>query len=188
VDISGDEYVDSIGRGVVMATWADLPEPAAFDVYPLEEITAEKLRCVMQGVQCRDIYDLFRLTEDARMPLAELRPLFEAKARTKSLDPGRFAERFEGRVRSYRRRWGAIWPSRLHSRKWSGWSGDTFADRATSRPDETSGASNRLTEPGTARGWPYSAGAKDEPMARSERMADAPFRSGETPHRARVAP
>jgi predicted nucleotidyltransferase component of viral defense system len=105
VDLSGDEYVDSIRQGVVLATWADLPEPAAFDVYPLEEITAEKLRCVMQRMQCRDIYDLFRLTEDARMPLAELRPLFEAKARTKNLDPGGFAKCFEERIQSYRRSW-----------------------------------------------------------------------------------
>jgi predicted nucleotidyltransferase component of viral defense system len=105
VDLSGDEYVDSIRQGVVLATWADLPEPAAFDVYPLEEITAEKLRCVMQRMQCRDIYDLFRLSEDARMPLAELRPLFEAKARTKNLDPGGFAKCFEERIQSYRRSW-----------------------------------------------------------------------------------
>lgn len=105
VDLSGDEYVDSIRQGVVLATWADLPEPAAFDVYPLEEITAEKLRCVMQRMQCRDLYDLFRLTEDAGMSLAELRPLFEAKTRAKNIDPGRFAGRFEERVQSYRRAW-----------------------------------------------------------------------------------
>ncbi len=41
-----------------------------FDVYSLEEIAAEKLRCVIQRVQCRDLYDIFRLVKDTHVSLA----------------------------------------------------------------------------------------------------------------------
>jgi uncharacterized protein len=105
VDLSGDEYVESIGQRGILPIWEDLPESAPFDVYPLEEITAEKLRCVMQRSQCRDLYDLYRLTEDARMRLDELRPLFDAKAAAKHLDAGAFAEKFEERIERYRQGW-----------------------------------------------------------------------------------
>ncbi len=52
-----------------------------------------------------DLYDLFRLTEDAGLSLAEVRPLFERKARAKTLDPTTFAPRFEGRIERYSQRW-----------------------------------------------------------------------------------
>ena len=105
VDLSGDEYVESIAQRGILPIWADLPEAAVLDIYPLEEITAEKLRCVMQRSQCRDLYDLYRLTEDKGMHLEDLRPLFDAKAVAKHLDPGTFAEKFEERIERYRRAW-----------------------------------------------------------------------------------
>ncbi len=85
--------------------WPDLPDPVPFAVYPVEEIGAEKLRCVIQRVQCRDSYDLYRLTEDTEVSLAEVRQLFEQKARAQSLDPATFAQRFEDRVERYAQRW-----------------------------------------------------------------------------------
>jgi predicted nucleotidyltransferase component of viral defense system len=54
---------------------------------------------------CRDLYDLFRLTEDMRVSLAELQPLFERKTRAKGLDPSMFRDRFEYRIERYKRRW-----------------------------------------------------------------------------------
>jgi predicted nucleotidyltransferase component of viral defense system len=85
--------------------WSDLPEPVPFDVYPIDEITAEKLRCIIQRVQCRDIYDLFRLVDDMGVSLDEVRPLFERKAEAKGLDPATFAERFDDRLGRYKDRW-----------------------------------------------------------------------------------
>ncbi len=85
--------------------WPDLPAPVAFSVYPLEEISAEKLRCIIQRVQCRDLYDLWRLTEDKGVVLDEVIPLFERKARSKGLDPASFRDRFEDRIDRYKRRW-----------------------------------------------------------------------------------
>jgi uncharacterized protein len=108
LDISDSEVVESIQQRTIMrGGWSDLPEPIPFDVYPIEEITAEKLRCVIQRVQCRDLYDLFRMTDDLGVSLAEVRPLFERKARSKNLDPGIFAERFEDRTGRYKDRWEA---------------------------------------------------------------------------------
>lgn len=106
LDLAVDEHVETVARGTMLdGMWSDLPEPAAFDVYPLDEITAEKLRCVVQRVQCRDLYDLYRLTEDLKVDLRELTGLFHSKARAKSIDPALFPTRFEERTGKYEERW-----------------------------------------------------------------------------------
>jgi predicted nucleotidyltransferase component of viral defense system len=105
LDIASDEHVESVERRTIRDIWPDLPDPVAFEVYSIEEITAEKLRCVIQRVQCRDLYDLFRLTEDMNVSLAEVRPLFERKTRAKGLDPDAFRGRVEDRIERYRQRW-----------------------------------------------------------------------------------
>lgn len=105
LDIAGDEYVEAIEQGTVREVWADLPSIAPFDVYSLDEIGAEKLRCVIQRVQCRDLYDLFRLSDDLNVSLAVIRTIFERKCRAKGLDPGLFRDRFESRIERYRRHW-----------------------------------------------------------------------------------
>lgn len=93
-------------RGSILdGVWNDLPEAVPLDVYPLTEIGAEKLRCVIQRVQCRDLYDLFRLAEDLQLSLAEIRPLFESKTAAKGLDPRMFGERFVDRIERYEGRW-----------------------------------------------------------------------------------
>jgi predicted nucleotidyltransferase component of viral defense system len=61
-------YVGPFGgakpRHIKLDVAPDLPDALPFAVYSTEEIGAEKLRCIIQRVQCRDLYDLFRLTED----------------------------------------------------------------------------------------------------------------------------
>lgn len=105
LDIATDEHVESVTQRTVLDVWPDLPDSVPLAVYSIEEIGAEKLRCIIQRVQCRDLYDLFRLTEDAGVSLAEIRPLFERKARSKGLDPDSFRDRFEDRIERYKRRW-----------------------------------------------------------------------------------
>ncbi len=105
LDLSTDEHVESVAQRTMFDIWPDLPAPVFFCAYPIEEIGAEKLRCVIQRVQCRDLYDLFRLTEDLGLSLAEIRALFEEKTRAKGLDSGSFAERFEDRLARYVDRW-----------------------------------------------------------------------------------
>jgi predicted nucleotidyltransferase component of viral defense system len=105
LDIAVHEHVETVEERTIRDLWPDLPDPVAFDVYPIEEIAAEKLRCIIQRVQCRDLYDLFRLTEDLSVSLARIRPLFERKARAKRLDPYSIHQRFQDRVERYKRRW-----------------------------------------------------------------------------------
>lgn len=105
VDIATDEYVEAVESKVILPVWDDLPESLPFDVYPLSEISAEKLRCVIQRLQCRDLFDLYQLVDSLDVVLAEVRPLFEQKARVKGLDPGLFASKFDERTGQYERRW-----------------------------------------------------------------------------------
>lgn len=105
LDLATDEYVASVTQMAMGDVWPDLPTPIPFDVYPIEEIGAEKLRCVIQRVQCRDMYDLYRLSNDVGIDLSAIRPLFDDKCRAKGIDPGIFAERFGDRVDRYRQRW-----------------------------------------------------------------------------------
>jgi predicted nucleotidyltransferase component of viral defense system len=106
LDISNEEVVDTVERRVVMSRiWNDLPRPQFVDVYSLEDISAEKLRCVMQRVQCRDLYDLYRIVSGARIDLPMVLGLFERKARVKDLDPNDFRDVFGERVLRYRKLW-----------------------------------------------------------------------------------
>jgi predicted nucleotidyltransferase component of viral defense system len=105
LDIANDEYVETVSRGSILPAWEDLPDPIPFAVYPVEEIGAEKLRCIIQRVQCRDLYDLYRLTGDLGLSLAEIRPLLESKARAKDLAPEIFPERFDDRIERFERLW-----------------------------------------------------------------------------------
>lgn len=106
LDVTGDELVESAEQRTVHALWPDMPDSTPpISVYPLEEVSAEKLRCVIQRVQCRDLYDLWRLTEDMGIRLEEVQPLFERKTRAKGLDPSSFADRFEDRLDRYKKRW-----------------------------------------------------------------------------------
>lgn len=106
LDISDTEVVTTVEhRSMLDDGWSDLPDPVPFAVYSVDEIAAEKLRCVIQRVQCRDLYDLFRLVEDMGVSLGEVRLLFEHKATAKGLDPATFADKFADRIDRYKVRW-----------------------------------------------------------------------------------
>jgi predicted nucleotidyltransferase component of viral defense system len=106
LDMATDEYVETVTHAAVLdGVWNDLPAREPFDVYPVDEIAAEKLRCIIQRVQCRDLYDLYRLADDMNVSFAEVRPLFERKAEAKGLDPAAFPDKFGDRLDRYRQRW-----------------------------------------------------------------------------------
>jgi predicted nucleotidyltransferase component of viral defense system len=117
LDLSDSEVVESVEqRTILPSVWLDLPDAGAFDVYSIEEIAAEKLRCIIQRVQCRDIYDIYdivRLVEDVGVALAEVRPLFERKTKAKGIDPASFEERFEDRLDRYQTRWETEMPEHI---------------------------------------------------------------------------
>jgi predicted nucleotidyltransferase component of viral defense system len=58
LDISDTELVESHRRLFLNPTWADMPVDAAIEGYTLDEVGAEKLRCIAERSQCRDLYDL----------------------------------------------------------------------------------------------------------------------------------
>jgi predicted nucleotidyltransferase component of viral defense system len=105
LDLSGDEYVESTEQLGIRPLWDDLPEIGLVNVYTLREITAEKLRCMIQRLQCRDLFDLYQLVDELGVDLADVADLFHRKARAKEIDPAIFSQRFDERLPQYRRRW-----------------------------------------------------------------------------------
>jgi predicted nucleotidyltransferase component of viral defense system len=104
LDLAYDELVEEATTLEVLQRYEDQDE-CECTVYALGEIAAEKLRCVMQRLQCRDLFDLHELLAVHGVDAATAWPVFERKARHRGLDPGRFAERFEKRVPEWRARW-----------------------------------------------------------------------------------
>jgi predicted nucleotidyltransferase component of viral defense system len=106
LDISTDELIlDRDARRSLLRRYEDQPETQPIRTYGLPEVAAEKLRCVMQRLQCRDLYDIWFLLGEAGLDAAEIRHHFEKKAEHRGLDPDIFAQRFERRIELYEQRW-----------------------------------------------------------------------------------
>jgi predicted nucleotidyltransferase component of viral defense system len=105
LDLAEDELVIEHEPRTLLARYADQPGDIQIDVYTLREIAAEKLRCVIQRQQCRDLFDLYELLEGQHVELWEVWPSLERKARHRHVDPALFSERLEQRLPSYERLW-----------------------------------------------------------------------------------
>ncbi len=106
LDLADDELVEDTTTLPIIRRYTD-QEPCHCLVYTLEEVAAEKLRCVMQRLQCRDLYDLDKLLVECGVEAQAIWSAFERKARHRGLDPERFAERFNDREGEWQRRWEA---------------------------------------------------------------------------------
>ncbi len=107
LDIADDELVLETEKRAFLSRWPDLPANTNVLVYPLQEIAGEKLRCVIQRLQCRDLYDLHLLFEDAGVDVEYATGVFSQKAAHRGIDPACFAERYRARLIQYRERWDA---------------------------------------------------------------------------------
>ncbi len=58
LDIADDEYAVNTEYCSLLPRWSDLPKAAKVHVYTPLETAAEKLRCILQRLQCRDLFDL----------------------------------------------------------------------------------------------------------------------------------
>lgn len=112
LDISDSELVESHSRIALRPRWPDLPEASAIDGYTPGEVAAEKVRCVAERLQCRDLYDMHELFDGGHAdPLAAwhlyLRKAANDEGRGRQRTPPRewFAT-FERRIDAYRDRWG----------------------------------------------------------------------------------
>ena len=63
IDLADDEIVIASVLLPLLVDWRDLPENVSIRAYSLTEICAEKLRCIIQRRQCRDLYDLWNIFE-----------------------------------------------------------------------------------------------------------------------------
>jgi predicted nucleotidyltransferase component of viral defense system len=104
LDIATDELVEHTTVQALLPRYPDQVE-AKVSVYTLGEVAAEKLRCVVQRLQARDLFDLNELLVVNQLEVDEIWPVFERKALHKSIDPAQFGERFEKRIPQWRSRW-----------------------------------------------------------------------------------
>jgi uncharacterized protein len=106
LDLADDELVLETTQRTLITRYSDQSsDGSTITTYTLEEVAAEKLRCVIQRMLCRDVSDLHRLFVREGIEVEMVWPHFEEKARAKSLDPGRFSERLSAREPQYRKRW-----------------------------------------------------------------------------------
>lgn len=104
LDVAAGELIEETTTLPLLARYSDQPE-AEVEVYTLHEIAAEKLRCVIQRLQARDLFDLNELFVINALDVEEIWPMFERKALHKHIDPGRFSETFEKRMPQWKSRW-----------------------------------------------------------------------------------
>ncbi|MGD1055938.1 MAG: nucleotidyl transferase AbiEii/AbiGii toxin family protein [Solirubrobacteraceae bacterium] len=104
LDIAIDELVEDTTERSLLFRYPDQTDARA-SVYTLGEIGAEKLRCVIQRLQARDLFDLNEIFVVNRLEPEEIWPTFERKSRYKEIDPAQFRERFEMRIPQWRSRW-----------------------------------------------------------------------------------
>ena len=102
LDLADDELVVNTEQRALLRRWPDVPE-CNVAAYTKLEVTAEKLRCVLQRRQCRDFLDLDLLLGE--QDLVATADLFRRKATHRGLAPGTFAEKFEKRVQDYKDHW-----------------------------------------------------------------------------------
>jgi predicted nucleotidyltransferase component of viral defense system len=102
LDLADDELVVNTEQRPLLRRWPDVPE-CKVAAYTTLEVTAEKLRCVLQRRQCRDFLDLDLLLGE--QDLVATADLFRRKATHRGLDPATFADKFEKRVRDYEDHW-----------------------------------------------------------------------------------
>jgi len=104
LDIALDELVVNTERKPIRPRWDDVPA-AEVAVYTLPEAASEKLRSMLQRLQCRDFYDLYVLLCVERVDRQEAAELFRRKARHLDLDPDTFGARYEQQIPRYKARW-----------------------------------------------------------------------------------
>jgi predicted nucleotidyltransferase component of viral defense system len=111
LDISDTELVESHRRISLQPRWPDLQDGSAIEGYTLTEVAAEKLRCIAERLQCRDLYDMHELLDGRHVDPLEAWHLYLRKAenderRSRQRTPPReWSATFERRVSAYRERW-----------------------------------------------------------------------------------
>jgi uncharacterized protein len=115
LDISDTELVESRRRVALLSRWPDLPDDSAIDGYTLDEVGAEKVRCIAERLQCRDLYDMHELLDGGHIDPLEAWHLYLRKAENdqargrQRTAPTEWSATFERRMTAYRGRWDGEW-------------------------------------------------------------------------------
>ncbi|MET0604732.1 MAG: nucleotidyl transferase AbiEii/AbiGii toxin family protein [Baekduia sp.] len=104
LDLADDELVEETATVGLLGRYPDQLDVQVC-VYTLGEVAAEKLRCVIQRLQARDLFDLYELFDGQALDAEHVWPSFERKAKHKRVDPARFADSFEKRMPQWKIRW-----------------------------------------------------------------------------------
>ncbi|MGH9131913.1 MAG: nucleotidyl transferase AbiEii/AbiGii toxin family protein [Acidimicrobiales bacterium] len=111
LDTSDTELVKNQYCRAIHQLWPDLPVDAAIESYTLSEVGAEKLRCIAERVQCRDLYDLHELLDGQHIDAMEAWHLYLRKSANNVMrgrqrtPPREWASAFDRRLTAYRRLW-----------------------------------------------------------------------------------
>lgn len=106
LDLADDELLIEHADLPLVVAWRDLPAEALVHGYTLTEVCAEKLRCIIQRRQCRDVYDLWSLLENrSSVDLLDAWHRFERKAEHRGLRSLDFFGRWTNGSDWYRQRW-----------------------------------------------------------------------------------
>lgn len=106
LDIATDELTtDEPIRQRIIRRYPDQTDGTSLPTYGVVEAAAEKLRCVIQRLQCRDLFDIHRLLAIEGTYIDQVWAQFDMEARHRGLDPGALAKRWRTRVEAYQRRW-----------------------------------------------------------------------------------
>lgn len=116
LDFCDDELVLDAGHSAALiGRYRDQPANRVLRTYTPVEAAGEKLRCVLQRLQCRDLYDLWWLLTEGGVDAGEAADVFRQKAAHRGRDPHDFAADFEGRATQYEERWYQEMPNYMGS-------------------------------------------------------------------------
>ncbi len=115
IDISRSEQLvfEPVMKDVFI-DYSDLEEHGLL-CYPLEEVLVEKMRSVMQRMQARDFYDIWYLLEEHGMNADFYLNEFEAKCKSKDLNPADFHKKLADRLPQYKGRWQSSMNEQIHN-------------------------------------------------------------------------
>ncbi|MEW6059806.1 MAG: nucleotidyl transferase AbiEii/AbiGii toxin family protein [Actinomycetota bacterium] len=105
VNVSDDELVLNPVRLPLLDRYEDVCCAPDLLAYSLVEVASEKLRCIIQRLLARDLFDLHYLLARQLVDATASWQMFETKAEHIGLDPHDFWDHLGSKMPEYRQRW-----------------------------------------------------------------------------------
>lgn len=104
LDLADDELVLETESRALQTQWQNVPDTQVL-AYSQLEIAGEKLRCILQRLQCRDLFDLNILFNELSVHPSEAAEVFHKKAVHRGLSSNSFSAKYNERLPQYESRW-----------------------------------------------------------------------------------